>query len=76
LARPFGEARLRLSGWCCAKLAPDVSERSVFIEAAAPRLRGGGHGAWPCARRWCGIAGDGDAVIKREQKGIWWMPWH
>jgi hypothetical protein len=37
-------------------------------EAAARLFAGARHGVWPCARRWCGIAGDGDAVIKRETR--------
>ena len=49
MARPFGEAGLRLSGRREQSLRPDVSERSVFIEAAGPAGAGQAWGLALCA---------------------------
>ena len=45
-----------------------VREKCLHARPPPPFFAGARHGVWPCARRWCGIAGDGDAVIKRETR--------
>ena len=48
MARPFGEARLRLSGRREQSLRR-MSERSVFIDAAGPAIAGQAWGLALCA---------------------------